>query len=127
MTPENQVRQQLIALMKDSLGYPSSLIVVEKALFGLPHLAGMDVPNRRLDLMCVEKKTMRPLLLVECKAKRLDGAAVDQVFGYNHFVGALCVGLVAKNQAAFFWRGKDGYMKLERMPTYQELCVRAKS
>ncbi|MCH9613151.1 MAG: hypothetical protein SP1CHLAM54_01470 [Chlamydiia bacterium] len=127
MKPEERVRQSLIAHMKDSLGYPSSLIVVERALALLPHLKGRDVPNRRLDLMCLEKGSMRPLLLIECKAERLNESAVDQVFGYNYFVGACCVGLVSKGEAAFFWKGEEGYKKMEGVPTYQELCVRAKS
>lgn len=126
MKPEEEVRQSLIEMMTRDLGYPSSLLVVERALSLLPHLQGVKVPDRRLDLLCVEKGSMRPLLLVECKAKWM-GGAFDQVFGYNEFVKAPSVGVVAKDKALFFWKEDKGYQMLRGFPTFEELCVRAQS
>lgn len=126
MKPEEEVRQGLIEVMTRDLGYPLSLLVVEKALGLLPHLEGMQVPDRRLDLLCVEKGSLKPLLLIECKATWF-GGAVDQVFGYNEFVQAPCVGVVTRDKALFFWKEDEGYQTLRGFPTFEELCVRTQS
>lgn len=74
-TPEEKVRQKLLAGMIGSLGYPASTIAVEQSLREMPHLAlnPLKMPSRRADVVVFAKDihphhSLFPLLLVECKA-----------------------------------------------------------
>jgi hypothetical protein len=55
--PEELVRQALVRRMVDELGYPSSLITVEKSLQQLPHIeqSGLKLPLRRADILVFAK------------------------------------------------------------------------
>lgn len=92
-TPEEMVRQQWIRAMIERLGYPPGLLAVEKELTSLPHLQGLAVPERRLDILCFAPRlhpdhALFPLLLIECKSGPLTEAALRQVLGYNAHVQA---------------------------------------
>src|SRR5579863_8219661 len=98
-TPEERVRQRWIRRMTGELGYPRELLVVEKAMSELPHLALGEVPDRRLDILCYGKGihpdySLFPLLLLECKEGPLTTSAVNQVIGYNYYVKARGVAVV---------------------------------
>jgi hypothetical protein len=77
LTPEEWVRQHLIHYLRDHLGYPGSLMAVEKSL----RYNGM---TRRSDLV-VFGRDSAPLLLAECKAPgiKIDGKTFDQAARYN--------------------------------------------
>src|SRR5690242_1968972 len=99
-TPEELVRQRWIRRMVDELGFPKELIVVEKGIQELPHLAFRKAPERRLDILCYGKgeDSLFPLLLIECKEGKLSESAINQVLGYNHFVEAPFVAVVSDNE-----------------------------
>lgn len=90
--PEERVRQALIHRMVNQLGYPPTLLAVEKKLSQLPHISHTAaLLDRRVDLLVYRKNhdgELHPLLLVECKAIPLTDAAMHQVQGYNQYVGA---------------------------------------
>lgn len=93
-TPEEKVRQKLLSLMIEQLGYPKELLAVEKQLSEIPHLKStMHLPKRRADILCFAKNIhpeheIFPLLLIECKEGKSKEGAEPQVLGYNHFVQA---------------------------------------
>jgi hypothetical protein len=89
-TPEEHVRLQVIEELK-ALGYPLHLMQSEVRL---PDREGRRAPRRRLDLVCYAptNEGVRPLLLVECKAHRIDLKTLAQAVGYNYFV---CAPLIA--------------------------------
>ncbi len=90
-TPEEAIRQHLLQMMVDKLGYPPALICVEKELALLPHLKIQpNLPKRRADIIVFDKSegTLLPLLMIECKVKALTCAFAQQVIGYNAFVQA---------------------------------------
>lgn len=117
-TPEERVRQGVLRHMLDDLGYPAELIAVERALGELA-CGRQSVPQRRIDLVAFERVggELRPLLLVECKAVRLSDAALHQVLGYNHFLGAKCVALVNGTQIRLPWGEKE----LDYLPEFATL------
>ena len=88
LTPEEGVRQRLIALLL-SLGYPAGLLAVEKKVEHLGRLW-------RADLVAYDRR-QRPALLAECKAPGLPvaQATFDQLARYNAVLGARA--LVATN------------------------------
>lgn len=77
VTPEEEVRQQIIQLLVSEYKVPKGLISVEKKL----ELNGL---TRRYDIL-VHNKLGQPLLLVECKAPqiRLTQSTINQVARYN--------------------------------------------
>lgn len=100
--PEEVVRQWLIRKMILEMGYPISLIAVEKELSILPHLQGSSnrLPKRRADILVFSKRKehLVPLILIECKAEAITSKFSRQVIGYNRFVGAPYVVLASKSQ-----------------------------
>lgn len=92
-TPEEKVRQALLHLMLNSLGYPASLIGVEISLGCVPSLMQTKLPQRRADII-VFANDISPLLLIECKAVPLTQASISQAVGYNLFVKAPYIALV---------------------------------
>jgi len=64
LTPEEHVRQLLIRHLLNDLNYPGSLIAVEKTIkFG--------TLNKRFDVLVFDK-SMKPAMLIECKAPEID-------------------------------------------------------
>ena len=119
--PEEAVRQRLLFQMIEELGYPRSLIAVEKELksFGVD---GGIIPKRRVDLLCFHR-SLAPLLLIECKAERIDEKSILQVLGYNAVVKAPFLAL-ARPGAILFISQKDptsGSTWHTRLPRFDEL------
>lgn len=125
-TPEEQVRQLWLQRMSRDLGYPRELIVVERAIKELPHLASAEVPDRRLDILCYGKggdSALFPLLLIECKDERITEGALNQVIGYNHYIGAHFTAAVNQAEVRFryFDKAKNQYIFCDFLPTFKEL------
>jgi len=82
LTPEEWVRQHLIAYLIINKGYPISVIGVEKQLI-------INKQVKRFDLVVFSKKA-NPLLLVECKAPGVEitEKAFDQAARYNMLLKA---------------------------------------
>lgn len=120
--PEETVRQKLIEVMVEQLGYPRELLVVEKSLSQLPHLFRQKgLPRRRADLLCFGKNIHKehllfPLLLVECKEGSLKLNAEQQVLGYNYFVQAPYVALANQEGPKLIFP-----KKLDYLPPFFEL------
>ncbi len=99
-TPEELVRQGVLKKITEELGFPPSLIAIERDLRSLPHLVHFsgELPQRRIDIVCFGKNkegSLFPLLLIECKKGPITKAARRQVLGYNSFVGASFVALAS--------------------------------
>jgi hypothetical protein len=129
-TPEEQVRQGVLHKMVYTLDYPKTLIVIEKELKELPHLAHTAPPHRRIDILCYGKNihpehTLYPLLLIECKAHAIDTAAKEQLIGYNSHVGAYFIALAAPSEVQFGYLDKKTARLVFHagLPSYQELLA----
>jgi hypothetical protein len=127
-TPEEQVRQRWIRRMMGELGYPRELLVIEKGIRELPHLASLDVPQRRLDILCYGKEihpvhALFPLLLIECKEGPLTKSALNQVIGYNYHVKAHFVAAVNRDevQLGFFDGARNHPVSGSFLPSFKEL------
>lgn len=79
-TPEEEVRQQLIAFLRDKLKYPESHMSCEYPL-------KRGKKSYRGDLVIFDNK-MEPYLLAECKAPgvKLTPDVFDQILRYNHLL-----------------------------------------
>ena len=81
LTPEEEVRQQVLYLLVEGLKVPAGLVAVEYSL----KVNGMD---RRADVVVFGKEG-RPLMVVECKAPAvaLTEAVLDQAVRYHSVLG----------------------------------------
>jgi len=133
-TPEEVVRQNLLALLSN-LSFPKSSIAVEVELKSLPHLFPMQpkIPNRRADIVCFGKDlhpehSLYPLLLIECKAVPLCDKVIHQVVGYNHFLKAYYIAIANQKELKFGWF--DGNLKkyqfISYIPPYEQLVKNLK-
>lgn len=130
-TPEEKVRQNLLRLMIEQLGYSPNLIILEKKLSQLPHLRSAlptEIPDRRLDLLVMAKgihphESLYPLLLVECKAEKITDQALRQVIGYNHFLQAYYFALACSDEIRTGWydRSLGDYRIVRGLPPFQAL------
>ena len=111
-TPEEEVRQSVIAWLRDVQGFPVGLMESE---YGF-------VYNRRryrADILVFDRQ-LRPHLLVECKAPgvRLDAKVVDQVVRYTRVLAVKYV-LVTNGTTSHLLQRRaegDGYDVLEALP-----------
>lgn len=133
-SPEESVRQALLDKMQHQLGFPQSLLLTEKKLTALPHIQDdVTIPMRRFDIICMAKglhpeHAYYPLLMVECKAGKLDKEVMRQVVGYNRFIQAFFVAIA--NPKEFYLGRFDGnkgqYVFSCRFPSYETLLEEAR-
>jgi hypothetical protein len=121
LSPEEYVRQQMLQYLMREVGYPGSLIAVERQI-ELP-MAQAHLPPRFFDI-CAFDRTGRPLVLIELKAPnvRLSEATVEQLMAYNRALD--CPWLVLSNgpTVVCFHRQIDGsWAQVERLPSYIHL------
>lgn len=105
------------------LGYPEHLLAVEKSLKELASGIHTQVPRRRVDIVCFSQGSMKPLLMIECKAEAFTSAALYQVIGYNRFVEASFIAIANGAQILTGWYDaqEKQYRFIETLPSYQEL------
>ena len=80
LTPEEQVRQYLLAHLTEALQYPQSLIAVEKKIM-------VGAMAKRFDIV-VYDRTHNPWMLIECKAPEIaiTQAALMQLLNYQRTI-----------------------------------------
>lgn len=124
--PEEIIRQGLVEHLIGELGFPKELMAIEKNLSELPYLSYQGkLPRRRIDVLCYAKDlSIYPLLLIECKNSFEKKQALYQVWGYNFYIKAPFVALVAQNKRAF--SSVFSAEVLNYIPCFEELCQIAK-
>ncbi|MCK9628358.1 MAG: type I restriction enzyme HsdR N-terminal domain-containing protein [Bacteroidales bacterium] len=117
LTPEENVRQQLIGYLSNNLGYPLSRMVCEYSV----------VINRlryRGDLVILDKN-LNPFFLAECKAPsvKIGKETFEQILRYNSAINVRCL-LLTNGMTTYFAvqdliSGKYDYHT--EIPSYNEL------
>jgi len=135
-SPEEKVRQSLVAYLVSQLHYPINQIIIEKNINCLPHLAEkptFTLPLRRLDLLVVAKDlhpqhSFYPLVLIECKATVINNKALRQVLGYNHFLNACFIAVANQHEIQLGWKDstQNFYVNLG-LPSYPLLLEKGRS
>ena len=121
-TPEERVRQELLAHLTGPAGYPASLLAVEVPLKSLV-LSG-PVPALRLDIVCfaLAHEGIVPVLLVECKAAEPRSCALRQLNGYNRYLKAAAAALAWPGNIAICRNGEIVYEgSVAQMPAFELL------
>ena len=80
LTPEEWVRQNTIRWMVETLGYPASMIAIEKEIW-------LGELRKRFDIL-VYNRNHEPWMMIECKAPqvRLSENVLMQILRYNMVV-----------------------------------------
>ncbi len=115
LTPEEWVRQHLIAFLSDVHFYPKTLMSVEKGLT-------FNGLKKRWDLV-VLNRLGKPQILVECKKPDipLDEKVVSQIGSYQSSLQ--CDMLLITNGLSFkCWRkNKNGdWISVQRIPSFED-------
>ncbi|MFA5849667.1 MAG: type I restriction enzyme HsdR N-terminal domain-containing protein [Bacteroidales bacterium] len=117
LTPEEGVRQQLINMLVNTLGYPSSLMVCEYSII-------INKLRYRGDLV-VLNKTLKPLFLAECKAPsvKITRDTFEQILRYNMALNVKHILLTNGETTYFASRDSitNNYTYLTEIPPYNEL------
>lgn len=122
--PEEVVRIHLIHQLIDELGFPPSMISVEKSINQLAN--SPLVFERRIDVLCYGKKensSLFPLLLIECKADSIGDRVIRQVVGYNQYIGAPFIAVANRSEAKMGWLNPQSkqYTFISGISTYSSL------
>lgn len=119
--PEEMVRQKILGHLVNQLGYPPHAVVIEKKLSELPQVLEEKVPNRRIDILCLESETLRPLLLIECKAMPLQKKMFAQALGYNAYIKAPLICLANDEGFLLRWESDSSIKERNQLPSYESL------
>lgn len=115
LTPEEWVRQQVLASLETQCGYPHSLIAVE-----VPIKVGEL--QKRCDAI-VYDKTLRPLMLIEFKAEQvpISQAVFDQAAVYNRKLNVPYLLLSNGKQSVVAHVLQNQYEYLNEIPSWKQL------
>jgi hypothetical protein len=115
LTPEEWVRQHVIAYLHKEKKYPLSLLIVEKEFT-------YNKLSKRADIVACDNKGA-PVLMVECKSYDvpISQEVFDQIVRYN-LVMKVRVLLITNGNNIYCCSLEGGnYKALEHIPSYQEL------
>lgn len=117
-TPEEEVRQWFIGVLRDGMHIPASLMRSEVSLTfdnGKPWRADIVVYDR----------AARPLLVVECKRPdvALDQEVVDQALRYHRVLDVRYIVITNGGKTFMFARDTGGgdFRFLEKAPLWEEM------
>lgn len=112
----------------EQYGFPKSQLVVERKLSLFPHIQKGKIPDRRVDIVAMVRgihpeHLLYPLLLIECKHTDITDSAVEQVIGYNYYMGAYFVGVASRAGFVLGWQEgvKGQYQWKDGLLPYKEL------
>jgi hypothetical protein len=108
LTPEEWVRQHIIAYLINELNYPETLVGVEKAI-------QYNSLNKRWDIVVFDSD-FKPHLLVECKAPniKLNEDTLKQVLSYQHQLNCELI-VISNGLDTHTWRLNKEAVTLEKL------------
>lgn len=112
LTPEEWVRQNFLQYLLQTLGYPSSLVSVEKEIV-------VGELRKRYDI--VVYRDAEPWLLVECKetSVELGPAALEQALRYHISVPVRYI-VITNGHYTYGWEKKEGTLSaLNGLPSWK--------
>ena len=115
-TPEEEVRQWFIsAVLHEGMGVPEHMMMSEVSLT-------YNNMQRRADIV-VYSRSGNPVMIVECKRQdvELGQETVDQALRYNKVLDVKYITITNGRKTFMFRRGDEGYVIMEKVPTWDEL------
>ncbi len=123
ITPEETVRQRVVAYLMQVLEVPANMLIVES------HLAHYKLDSkRRADIVIHainEEGMLYPIAIVECKAPGvgLDESVGDQLCDYCDSLGADYAMMVNDIECFYFHyeEKKKQYVQIDQLPNYKDM------
>ena len=117
LTPEEEVRQWFIGVLRDGLGVPAHMMMSE---VGMVYGAGKVL---RADIVVWARGTGKPLMIVECKRPEvtLDSDVTDQALRYNNILDVKYIVITNGTKTFMFRREGDGFVFVEKAPLWEEM------
>jgi len=114
LTPEEEVRQWFIGVLRDCMGVPEHMMRSE-----VPFTFGISKKKYRADIVVFGKGT-DPVAVVECKEPGTDlsSAVLEQALRYNMVLGAPWI-MITNGKQTFIAHGGEF---IDRIPSYNDLC-----
>jgi len=112
LTPEEWVRQNFLQFLVQVMGYPSSMIAIEKEL-------KIGSLSKRFDILVYDEKH-KPWMMIECKSEYvpLSEAVLSQILNYAIVVHCPYL-LVSNGIDTIAWERKEGMLsELEKLPMW---------
>ena len=118
MTPEEQVRQWFISLLRDTAGVPQHLMMSEASL-------RLGAKQWRADILVYDRNSS-PLMVVECKRPEfaLSKEVLEQAIRYDSVLGVRCIVVTNGTRTCVALRdsaGQNSFGFVDRLPSYEEL------
>jgi hypothetical protein len=113
LTDEEWVRQNFVSYLINVLGYPSTLIALEKEI-------SLNNLRKRFDIL-IYNQAFEPWLMVECKAPEvpLSAAVLEQVLRYNISVPVEYL-VITNGSTTRAWQKSEGKLiELDQLPKWQ--------
>lgn len=117
-TPEEEVRQGVVAWLAQTVGAPMTLMASE---YGFTY----NGRNYRADIVVFDR-SLKPLLLVECKAPEVavDAGVVEQALRYNRVLDVRFIMVTNGNSSYLCMRkGEGAFEPLTSVPTFEEMLA----
>ena len=117
LTPEEWVRQHIIAYLLSECGFEAETIVEE-------YPVALNGTAQRADIVVLDNEA-RPYLLVECKAEsiEIDNEVLAQAVRYNSVVHARFIVLTNGKQTAAFELCEGEYRAINYFPHAENLTL----
>lgn len=114
-TPEEQVRQWFIGVLRDSCGVPAHLMMSEAPL-------KLGAKSWRADIL-VYDRSGDPLAVVECKRPgvEVDADVAAQAMRYNSVLNVRWLILTNGAHTLVFRRDGDKFVSCSTLPKYEEM------
>ena len=118
LTPEEQVRQWFIGVLRDTFGVPEHMMSSEVSFeFGRkPYRADIVVFDR----------AARPMAVVECKRPevKITEEVVRQAMRYNAVLDVRYIFLTNGNNTYLYGREGAEFVRLDTVPSFEEMLCR---
>ena len=114
-TPEEQVRQWFIAVLREGMGVPEHMMGSEVSL----NHAGKQY---RADIVVYDRQA-QPVMIVECKRPDvpLDQAVADQALRYNRELDVRYIAITNGETTFLYERGAEGWRTMENAPQWEQM------
>ncbi len=113
LNPEEWVRQNFLQYLVNVLGYPASLIAIEKEI-------SLGELKKRFDIVIYRNSL--PYIIVECKEMNapLSKNVLYQVLRYNTFIQASVIIITNGSYCMAFEKNKSDFKELDTIPAFNE-------
>jgi len=115
LTPEEEVRQWIIAVLRDSFAFPEHLMMSE---------AGFSFGSKkyRADVLVYDRQG-QPLCIVECKRPDvpITKQVAEQAMRYNAVLSVRYIILTNGKDTRVYMRQNDVFVPIQNLPSYTQM------